>query len=289
MYPNARMTLFAFEEAATEPQYLDSLKAFADSNDVHFIQARKLHDTQLESFWREDSPDLLIAVSWRYMIAPSIARRAARGTFVLHDSILPKYRGFSPTPWAIINGERETGATLFRVTEEAVDVDSGPIVGQIRIPILDCDDIATVMEKITIAYLDLLGRHLGLLVEGRAITTEQDVSGATYTCRRLPADNRIDWTRTARQIHDLVRATTRPYSGAFTTFQGKKLTVWKASLLPTKTYVGSIKGRVVERRTGIGVVALAGDGPILIEQVQLDSGQLLSADVIVRSLSDTLV
>jgi methionyl-tRNA formyltransferase len=165
----------------------------------------------------------------------------------------------------------------------------GDIIGQERVPIGSEETIATVMDRVTMAYLRLLEENLTSLLANSAPRRPQDHSGASYTCRRLPADNQIDWFAPTRNTFDLIRAVTVPYPGAYTWLNGKKLTIWKAALLAAdRNYVGRVPGRVVEVRPGTGAVVLTKDGIILITEVQMEEGQRVCAAEILNSLSMTL-
>ena len=228
----------------------------------------------------------MFVVSWRYMIPSAVYHRASLGTFVFHDSLLPKYRGFAPTVWAIINGEDHTGVTLFEIAE---GVDEGLIVAQHRVEIGQQDSIATVMENVTEAYLHLLELHLPSLLEQSAPRIVQDHLQATYTVKRMPQDNRIDWRAPTRQTYDLIRAVTKPYPGAFTYLADRLVRVWSADYVPDeKQYAGIIPGRVAEVRAGIGTVVLTGDGSLLLRKVQVDDGEVACAADVLNHLSDTL-
>src|SRR5437867_2959858 len=175
----SHLVVFSFREEPWEPPYLDDIRQLTLSYGGQFFETRKVeNETQ---FWESTAVDLMILVSWRYMIPPRVYRRPRLGTFVFHDSLLPEYRGFSPTVWAIINGEDHTGVTLFTIAEE---VDAGDIVDQQRIPIGRDDTIATAIERVTEGYLDVLGRNVARLMEGNAQRSAQDHSRATYTCTR---------------------------------------------------------------------------------------------------------
>jgi methionyl-tRNA formyltransferase len=230
--------------------------------------------------------DLLVAVGWRYLVPKEVYTKARLGAYVFHDSLLPEYRGFSPTVWAIVNGEDHTGATLFAITEA---VDAGDIVDQERVSIGPTETIATVMNRVNEAYLRLMVKNLPRLLDGTAPRHPQDHSRATYTCRRKPEDNRIPWQIGTREILNLIRGVTSPYSGAFTSLNGRKLMVWAAELLPdAPKYIGRIPGRVVEVRPGVGAVVLTGNGALLLTQVQVEGEPVVSADKLLTSLSLTL-
>lgn len=285
LQPDAELVVFSFREDAHEPPFLDAIRDTAGSAGAHFIETKNVASDKWRDFWDSTPLDLMLAVSWRYLIPAQIYQRPRRGTYIFHDSLLPAYRGFAPTVWALLNGAAQTGVTLFEIADA---VDSGPIVGQLPVAIRPDDTIATVMDNVTAAYLHLLETHLSALLDGTAVKTPQDHRQATFTCRRLPADNRIDWTGPTERIYNLIRAVTRPYPGAFTTLNGEKLTVWGARRLPDfPPYIGRVPGRVVQHGDE-GAIVLTGDGALLLTEVQLGDNEPVHAATVLNSLSLTL-
>jgi len=284
--PQAQLTVFSFREEAHEPPFLDAIRALAEAHGAQFVETKQVHSDKYASFWKESPPDLLFSVNWRYLIPRSVYTCPPRGTFVFHDSLLPAYRGFSPTVWAMINGEDHTGVTLFEIADE---VDSGAIVDQQRVPIGPQDTIAEVIERVTVTYLNLLESNLDALLDGTAPRTIQDHSKATFTSKWLPEDARIDWNWPARRIANMVRATTRPYPGAFTTLTAHKLTIWEAHVLePAPKYVGRVPGRVIAFEPGGEAVVLAGEGALRLTSVQVEGGSEVPAGDVLNRLSLTL-
>lgn len=283
--PNATISVFSFPEEPHEPPFLAAIEAFCASRNHAICVTRKIHGSDSADFWLNNPVDLMFSVAWRYMIPAEIFLKPRFGTFVFHDSLLPRYRGFAPTPWAIINGETSTGATLFEISEQ---MDEGPVVGQCEVPIGPDDTIADVMSGVTKAYVELLERHLPDLAEGKAVRMAQDESQATYTCKRLPDDARIDWSAATASIYNLVRGSTRPYAGARTMLDGKPLTIWSARPLEGRDYVGRVPGRVVQVIPSQGVAVLTGDGVLLVEEVQLENTPPQAASEVLNRLSATL-
>jgi methionyl-tRNA formyltransferase len=284
--PDIELVVFSFQEDPWEPPFRDGIRDLTLSHGGQFFETRRLDSPSLASFWETTPVDLMMVVSWRYLIPASIYRRPRLGTFVFHDSLLPAYRGFSPSLWAIINGEDHTGATLFEIADA---VDSGDIVDQERVPIGSDDTISNVMERVTQAYLTLLERNLNGLLDGCAPRFPQDHSKATFTCKRLPEDNLIDWTQPSERIYNLIRAVTAPYPGAYTYLDGKKLIVWSAQRLPDyPLYIGRVPGRVVEIRPGVGTVVLTGDGALLLTNVQPEGQDAAGAADVLNRITHTL-
>lgn len=286
LLPDAELCVFSFREDAWEPPFLDDIQRLTLECGGQFYESKQVGAPRWEDFWSSTPVDLMFAVSWRYIIPAQVYQRARLGAYVFHDSLLPEYRGFSPTVWAIINGEDHTGATLL---EMAGDYDTGAIIGQSRIPIGPDDTIADLLGRVTGTYLQLLETHLPGLLDGTAARLIQDESQATYTAKLLPDDFRIDWAWPTDRIYNLIRATTAPYAGAFTTLEGQKLTIWSAQpLQKPRRYIGRVPGRVVEFSSETGVIVLTGDGALRLVQVQPASGESLPAAFVLNKLSYTL-
>jgi methionyl-tRNA formyltransferase len=284
--PEVELVIFSFSEDPWEPLFFEDLKSLAENNNQRFIEARNVAARKLSSFWSETPIDLMFCVSWRYMVPATIYNKPRLGTYVFHDSLLPKYRGFSPTVWAMINGELQTGVTLFEIAEE---VDHGDIIDQEPVPIDPDNTIAEVLEKVTETYLRILERSLPGLLNGTLVSVPQNHAEATFTCKRLPEDNEISWHAPTKKIYDLIRAVTFPYPGAFTYLDGKILRIWTAERIKNpKPYVGWVVGRVIEIVPDKGAVVLTGDGALLITEVSTEDAERVCASEVLRSISQTL-
>ena len=279
-------TVFSFRETAWEPPYFDDIRSLTQEQGHRFIEARNVAHLNVDDFWKQNLIDLILMVSWRYIVPAHICHRASRGSYVLHDSLLPKYRGFAPTVWSMINGEKETGVTLFHATD---DMDAGDIVEQQIVPIADDDTIATIMERVTQTYLRIVERNFLSLLDGCATSYPQNHCDATYTCKWTPADACIDWNLSSRDIHNLIRATSRPYPGAYTFLDSRKLIVWAATIPANpRRYASAVPGRVVESHPNCGVKVLTGDGLIQLKSVQLEGESISKASQLLSSPSKTL-
>jgi methionyl-tRNA formyltransferase len=145
------------------------------------------------------------------------------------------------------------------------------------------------MDRVTQAYLRILERNLSALEQGTAVRRPQDHRLATYTCKRQPEDNSINWGLSTDQIYNLIRAVSDPYPGAVTTLNAQPLRIWSAQLLDTPPrYVGRIPGRVASVHPGDGTVVLTGDGALKLLLVQLEGGPRVCASDILNRLSQTL-
>lgn len=189
-----------------------SVAELARQHDIPVIAPSDPHAPEVIARIRALTPDFLFSFYYRSMLKPDLLRTAGRGAFNMHGSLLPKYRGRVPVNWAIIHGERETGATLHEMVEKP---DAGRIVDQQAVPILPNDVAVDVFRKVTLAAEIALDRCLPALLAGNAKLSPQDLSRGGYFGARRPEDGRIDWSKDAWTIHNLVRAVAPPYPGAF--------------------------------------------------------------------------
>jgi methionyl-tRNA formyltransferase len=158
-------------------------------------------------------PDFLFSFYYRRMLPAEMLSLARRGAYNLHGSLLPKYRGRAPVNWAVLHGESETGATLHEMTAKP---DAGRIVDRQAVPIGPDDTAGEVFRRVTDAAEQVLKRSVDKLLDGTAVLRPNDLSKGSYFGGRKPEDGRIDWSKSAREIHNLVRAVAPPYPGAFT-------------------------------------------------------------------------
>jgi methionyl-tRNA formyltransferase len=172
-------------------------------------------------------PDFLFSFYYRGMLAPELLALPARGALNMHGSLLPKYRGRAPVNWAVLHGERETGATLHYME---VKPDAGAIVAQTAVPILPDETAREVFDKVTAAAGTTLEGVLPQLLAGTAPRVPQDLRLGSYFGGRTPDDGRIDWSHSAHNIHNLVRAVAPPFPGAFTVVGGDALRVLRTRI-----------------------------------------------------------
>ncbi|EPY6863725.1 TPA: bifunctional UDP-4-amino-4-deoxy-L-arabinose formyltransferase/UDP-glucuronic acid oxidase ArnA [Klebsiella pneumoniae] len=174
---------------------------------------------------REMKPDVLFSFYYRNLLGDEILNLAPKGAFNLHGSLLPKYRGRAPLNWVLVNGESETGVTLHRMVNRA---DAGDIVAQQAVAIGADDAALTLHRKLCAAATELLSRALPAILAGTTDERPQDHSQATYVGRRTPEDGRLDWELPAQTLHNLVRAVSDPWPGAFGYAGANKFIVWKS-------------------------------------------------------------
>ncbi len=278
--------VFGLQEDGHEPIRFDArIAARCSDAGVRHSVVRRLSKADAAELL-ELKPDLIVVMGWRTILPPEVVNAPRLGCVGVHDSLLPRYRGFAPTNWSIINGETQTGITLWYLNEE---VDAGDVIAQQVIPIGRSDTAADVYAKVADASITLMLEHLPALKAGRVRSEPQDDALATFACARTPDDGLIDWGASSSQVYNLVRALTRPYPGAFTYHEGRVLRVWSATPAdPELRYAGRIPGRVVKLHAGRGVEVLCGAGSVIIEEVELEGRAPCRAEELIRSVRATL-
>jgi methionyl-tRNA formyltransferase len=231
--------------------WFGSVEKLARDNDIEV--ALPEDPAEIASRVSRLAPDFLFSFYYRHMLPRELLAAARRGAYNMHGSLLPKYRGRVPINWAVLKGESETGATLHQMVEKP---DAGGIVDQMAVPILPDDRAVDVFRKVTTAAEIVLDRALPRLLDGSAKSQPQDLSKGAYFGGRKPDDGRIDWTKGAKEIHDLVRAVAPPYPGAFTPLDGKPLRILHTRLLPEP----GMRGAADLRTEGGRLVARCADG-----------------------------
>lgn len=191
------------------------VKQYAVSQGLKVLQPEKLKDEQFLAELRELKADLQIVVAFR-MLPEVVWNMPPMGTFNLHASLLPQYRGAAPINWAVINGDTETGITTFFLKHE---IDTGEIIDQVRVPIADTDNVEIVYNRLMMLGGDLVLKTVDAILEGNVKTTPQEELVQIEELRPAPKifkeTCRIDWTQGVKKVYDFVRGLS-PYPAAWT-------------------------------------------------------------------------
>ena len=238
---------------------------------AHRIPVHSPDDPNIPPFLDEIQrlrPDLIFSLYYRRLLSPAILAIPPLGAINLHGSLLPKYRGRAPLNWVLVRGERATGVTLHHMDARA---DHGDIIAQRPVPIVVEDTALTLSRKLTAAARTLLAEAYPLIVAGQAPRIPQDHAAATTFGRRRPADGLIDWSRSAWEIYNLIRAVTRPFPGAFTFRDGQRVFLWSARP-PGGRPSNAPPGIVLGMGAGGTLKVATGDGVLEVTQIQVEGG-----------------
>ena len=203
------------------------VKQFAIDKDIPVFQPEKLKgNIEFVDQMKKLEPDLFVVVAFR-ILSKEIFDIPKYGSFNLHASLLPKYRGAAPIQWVLINGETETGLTTFKLAEK---VDTGNIYLQEKVEIKPDDNFGTLHDRISLLGVDLVMRTISLIDSGNYELKQQNDSLTSPAPKITKEICQIDWKKSAKEIHNLVRGLT-PYPGAFFVFNGKVIKVYKTEII----------------------------------------------------------
>jgi len=266
-YPDAPGESIWFRSVAETAADLN-IPVFAPDNINHPLWVARI---------REMAPDFLFSFFYRDLVGEDILGIPAVASLNLHASLLPKLRGRAPINWALVNGETRTGVTLHHMTPRA---DDGDIVCQAAVDITDEDTASSLYDKLEVVARGMLTEKLPKILEGKVEGMPQDEASASYFGRRTPSDGEIDWSVSATQIRNLVRAVTRPYPGAFTHRGSTKVMIWDAKRIDDAHHEKE-PGTVLDTNP---LRIAAGEGVIEVVAGQSEGGVYSSGEALAREL-----
>ena len=248
------------------------VKEVAQKHGLAVYQPAKLKTDETRNFISQYHPDAIVIVAYGHIVPPWMIELPSQGCINLHASILPKYRGAAPIAWALVRGEKETGVTTMKID---AGMDTGDILCERREPIRDDDTTETLSERLSVTGADLMIDTLRKLERGEVTPRPQDPQLATLAPKIKKEDGRVDWARPAVELARRVRGLA-PWPGAYTSFQGKNLHIWRAEAVPEAGGSGLAPGTI---STEGGRLAVAcGEGTLLVlHEVQLEGRNRLSA------------
>lgn len=245
------------------------VKEIALIHNIPVFQPEKVKHPEAVAFIGSWQPDLIVVVAYGQILSRDLLFLPPLGCINIHASLLPFYRGAAPIQRAIMNGERETGVTIMYMDE---GLDTGDIIKQSKIPI-DEDITHGELEAVLAQKgAELLIETIEDIKEGRVIRKKQDHTLATYAAMLTPDDEIIDWERSAREIHNQIRALS-PLPGAYSWLKEAKLKVFRSKILDEeeKGIPGEIKDITEE-----GLVVQTGSGRLMILEVQKEGKKKMS-------------
>jgi len=214
--------------------YLDK---FSKIHNVDLLKINHINDDEVMLAIEKYDIDWLFVIGWSQIASHTLLSKPKKGVIGMHPTLLPEGRGRASIPWAIIKGLDKTGVTMFKLDE---GVDTGHIIDQIEIPLDESMDATTLYDKVANAHKQLMARNIISLHNGSEKLIAQDESKATVWEGRKPDDGKIDLSGSVYDAARLIRATTKPYPGAFyEDSDGKKTIIWKAKV--NNTYKGESK------------------------------------------------
>lgn len=263
------------------------VKSLAEKNHIPVYQPQRVRDPSFLDEVRKIQPDLVVVVAFGQILPPSLLAIPKIYAINLHPSLLPRYRGPAPIPWAIIKGERETGLTVQNIE---AGVDEGKIILQKKVVIKLSDTAKDLEKRLAVMGAALLEEAVRRIKEGCVSFLEQDEKKVSYAPKITRDQTEIDWERPCMDIHNLVRGL-NPYPGAFTLAMVRakmlKVKIWRTDLLNGNfREAGDVcPGTIVKIEKEKGFWVRGGDGNLLIKEVQLPNRNSISSYDFIKGYS----
>ncbi len=248
------------------------VKEAARARNIPCLQPERVREAQVMEALEALRCDLIVVAAFGQILPEAMLQIPKAGCINIHASLLPKYRGASPIPMAIAQGEKETGITTIMMD---AGMDTGDILLQRRLDIEDTDTAFTLSERLSVLGAETILETLALLKRGRLTGVPQVESEATYTPLLRKSHGEIDWNRTPEQIRNHVRAMD-PWPGAFTHVGGEMLKIWR--VIPHGK--GGRPGQVLE--AGVRLLVGAREGSVIVAELQVAGRTRLRADAFLR-------
>jgi methionyl-tRNA formyltransferase len=252
------------------------VKRFARERGLDILQPDNLKDGTFLRNLSSYKADLFVVVAFR-ILPEEVFTMPPKGSINLHGSLLPKYRGAAPINWAIINGEKETGLTTFFLRKS---VDTGNIIKQTKTAIGPDETFAKLHDRLAALGGELLIQTIDLIDAGNLNPLLQDSSQATAAPKLNPEMGNIDWSKSAHQVHNLVRGLS-PRPGAYSFRNDKKILIQRTRPVDLDV-VNCRPGQVVQADPQKGIVIACGAGGIEILELKPQSGKAITGAEFVR-------
>lgn len=249
------------------------VKAVAEVRKYEVLEPETLRDPEVLEELAALRPDVIVVAAYGKLLPQQVLDIPKLGCLNVHPSLLPAYRGAAPMQWALMKGETETGVCIMHMARE---LDAGDVALHQTVPILPDDTYGSLSERLARVGAELLLRTLRLVAGGEVPRRPQDHARATYAPPLTREEERIPWDEPAARVVNRIRALS-PRPGARTLAGGEVLKILRAKAVDGAAGAAGIPGMVVEVRPGEGFVVAAGEGRVLVEEVQPAGGRPMSA------------
>lgn len=257
-----------------------AVKLMAEELNLPVLQPEKLRETSFLERLRSYQPDLQVVVAFR-MLPEVVWNLPPKGTFNLHASLLPQYRGAAPINWAVINGETRTGVTTFFLNHE---IDTGNIIMQEAVDISPDDNAGDVHDRLMVLGAELVVKTVKALASNSVKAVSQtEMSELKPAPKLFKEDGRIDWNRSTEKVYDLIRGLS-PYPAAWTELNetGKKpvmVKIFKTSKTSnSKKLAPGVIDCSVKNKMVVGTI----DGALKIDELQLAGKKRMSTEAFLQ-------
>ena len=254
--------------------YCDQYNQLCNKHKILLYEIADINDAKIKEILKKLEPDFIFVFGWSQIIDKEVLGIPRSGCLGTHPSILPKNRGSAAIPWQIVNNEKVSALTLFYLED---GLDCGDIVAQEIFEVDDDETAESFYQKVIDAGKKIIQQNLHLLLSGEAERTPQNHLLATYLVKRTPEDGIIDWSLDNEHIYRLVRAVGKPYPGAYTYYNYKKVVILEAELSQQANYCGTI-GSILEKLDD-GVLVQTGMGILKVKRIYVEGeGEFKATD-----------
>ncbi len=220
---------------------------------------------------RELSPDIIVVAAYGKLLPPDVLQLPPRGCVNVHSSLLPRYRGAAPINWAILNGEQETGVTIMYMAE---GLDTGDIISQSATAIDPDEDASALHDRLAEMGAELLVETLRSIERGTAERRPQDDALSSYAPMLSKELSPVDWSKSARQIHDQIRGLS-PWPSAVAEIGGVRCKLWSSTVTGERTE--KAPGAIVQADRYALKIACGGGQVLQIGELQPDGKKRMAA------------
>ena len=257
------------------------VKVCAEKHDIPVYQPKKIKDEEFTAKLEEMKPELIVVVAFGQILSQRILDLPEYGCINVHASLLPRYRGAAPMQWCLINGESKSGITTMFMD---AGLDTGDMLLKHEIEITESMNLSELHDAMMTAGAGLLTRTLEQLSEGTLVREKQDDSDSCYAPMLTKETGRIDWSKTASEIHNLVRGLDS-WPGAYTFRDGEKYKIWR-----TKVEAGAstLSAGEILQADSHGLLVATGEGVLRILELQAPGGKRMAAGDYLRGHGITL-
>lgn len=256
---------------------LSPIKQYAVDNNIPIYQPVSVKNEYKSIL--ELKPDIIITCAYGQIIPKEILDYPKYGCINVHASLLPKLRGGAPIHKAIIDGYKETGITIMKMS---LKMDAGDIISQSKIEILDTDTVGVLHDKLSVLARDLLISTLPDIINNNINPIKQDESEVTYAWNIKREDEKIDFSKTTREIYNQIRGL-NPYPGAYSVLNGKIIKIWTSRVGNVYYSEDILNGQIVKLYSdGIGIKT--SNGEIVITELQLEGKRRMKANEFINGV-----
>jgi methionyl-tRNA formyltransferase len=278
---------YSFKAIVTEEAYEEydikhtDFEQLAKEAGATFFMIKSLNNEELTGIVKDNKIRAAISVNWKYTIPKSFLDLFECGILNFHLGNLPDYKGNATVNWTIINGETYINGNIHKMDPE---LDAGDVIARKAIPITSQTYIADVLKQaetdVPVLYEEAIKK---VMAEPNAYEVKGTVRGSRCY-PRLPEDSQIDWSQPVENVSRLVRASSRPYKGAYSFLNGEKIVIWKARPFMPEDKFFAIPGHVVAlNKTASSIMVACTDGLLEVQEIEKD-GEVMAPTNFIKSI-----